>query len=65
MTRPEWFEGDKQQLQMAFANLPYVIEKDFKISESLAVEQYLIEKSNKKDELLGSTIQEKATIRML
>jgi len=43
-----WFANDKQNLGFDFPNIPYLIEGDFKITESSAVERYIIERSNKK-----------------
>ena len=40
---------------MDFPNLPYLIDGDFKLTESLAVERYIINKSGRADELLGGT----------
>ena len=46
--------------EVPFANLPYLIDGDFKITETLAVQQYICAKW--KPELLGSTPAEKAKI---
>jgi len=46
--------GDKSKLNLDFPNLPYLINGDFKLTESIAIARYIIRKSNKKD-LLGKT----------
>lgn len=53
-TGPEkWFgNGDKQALGMDFPNLPYLLNGDFKLSESGAIAKYICKKSKKKD-LIG------------
>lgn len=62
-TKPEeWFGKDKQALGIAFPNLPYLIEGDFKISETEAIIQYIAARSKKSDQLLGSNPQEQASI---
>jgi len=35
--REEWFENDKKNLNLAFPNLPYLIDGDFKLTESAAI----------------------------
>lgn len=52
-TAPEsWFGKDKKDLGLIFPNLPYVIDGDFKLTESKAIHLYIIKKSGKTD-LLG------------
>ena len=46
--REQWFGGDKEELGFDFPNLPYIIEGDFKLTESKAVYRYIIQRSNKK-----------------
>ena len=58
--------GEWQQAKdtvMDFANLPYVIDGDFKISETYAVHNYIAQKYC--PELIGETPQEKARCHML
>lgn len=44
-----------------FPNLPYLIDGDFKITETKAITQYIINRSDKK-ELLGKNIKDQAII---
>ena len=48
---------------MNFANLPYIIDGDFKISETYAVHNYIAQKYC--PELIGNTPQEKAKCHQL
>ena len=44
----EWFgNGDKNNLGLEFPNLPYLICGDFKLTESSAINNYILRKSNK------------------
>jgi glutathione S-transferase len=45
--REQWFDQDKKNLGIPFANLPYLIDGDFKLSESKAINQYIIHRSGK------------------
>ena len=48
-TKPEdWFQNDKINLGLHFPNLPYLIEGDLKLSESHAINSYIINRSDKK-----------------
>ena len=58
---PEW-KAEKDGV-MPFANLPYIIDGDHKLSESYAVAQYICGKY--KPDLLGTTPQEKAKVYQL
>lgn len=61
-TTPEqWLNGDKHALQLDFPNLPYLIEGNFRITETAAICTYIIDRSSR-TELLGKNIQEKAFI---
>ena len=51
-------------LGLEFPNLPYLIAGDFKLSESSAINNYIIRKSNKQ-ELLGKTSEDQARIEMI
>ena len=57
----EW-KNDKDTV-MDFANLPYIIDGDFKVSETYAVHNYIAQKYC--PELIGTTPQEKARIHQL
>ncbi len=61
----QWFGGgDKTKLGLEFPNLPYLINGDFKLTESNAIAKYIIRKSNKKD-LLGKNAEDEARIEMV
>ena len=61
----KWFgNGDKTKIGFAFPNLPYLINGDFKLTESVAIAKYIIAKSEKK-ELLGKTPEDQATVDMI
>ena len=45
--REKWFDDDKKNLGLDFPNLPYLIDGDFKITESNAIHRYIIMKSGK------------------
>ncbi|CAL8076330.1 unnamed protein product [Calicophoron daubneyi] len=57
----EKWQKDKPQLGMDLPNLPYYIDGDFKISQSLAIIRYIAEKHN----MIGSTPEERAKISMI
>jgi len=58
----QWFgAGDKAKLGFDFPNLPYLINGDFKLTESIAIAKYIIRKSEKKD-LLGKNVEDEAKI---
>jgi glutathione S-transferase len=59
--KDKWFEGDKKDLGLEFPNLPYLIDGDFKLTESGAINKYIIRRSGHK-ELLGKTAQDEGTI---
>ena len=59
----EWKEQDKQNLGLDFPNLPYIIDGDFKLTESKAVTQYICAKWA--PALLGTTPSEKARVHQL
>ena len=58
----EWFGTKKQSLGLDFPNLPYLIDGDVKISESIAIPYYLVHKAGK-PELLGKDLKDQAKIR--
>ena len=53
----KWFKDDKLNLGFEFPNLPYLIDGDFKITESAAVAKYIVKRSGKTD-LLGKTVED-------
>jgi glutathione S-transferase len=58
-----WF-GVKNEVGMAFPNLPYFCDTDgFKLSECMAIHMYIADKWN--PELLGRNTEEKAEVDML
>lgn len=61
-TAPEqWFGADKTGLGFTFPNLPYLIDGDFKLTESEAICRYIIRRSGKTD-LLGKDIHDQARV---
>lgn len=44
-TKDKWFEDDKKNLGLEFPNIPYLIDGDFKLTESPAVARYAIKRS--------------------
>nr|ABL09314.1 allergen Ale o 8 [Aleuroglyphus ovatus] len=57
----EWFQGDKNKLGLDFPNLPYYIDGDVKISQSLTILRYIAAKYS----LDGASIVEKNRIILL
>ena len=55
----EWLTT-KSSMDLDFPNLPYLIDGDFKLTETIAIQMYIAQKW--KPELLGSTPQEHAKI---
>ena len=41
----KWFEEDKKSIGFDFPNLPYLIDGDFKLTESAAIAKYIIKRS--------------------
>ena len=56
-----WFEGDKKTLPLNFPNIPYIIDGDFTLTESTAIQRYIINKFGK-PELLGKNPQDNARL---
>jgi len=52
----EWFGKDKTGLGISFPNLPYLIDGDIKISESTAINQYIVGKWGNGD-LIGKSAE--------
>lgn len=59
--RQQWFEQDKKNLGFAFPNIPYLIDGQFKLTESSAIQKYVINRSHHK-ELLGKNVQDSVRI---
>ena len=56
-SRQAWLD-QKGQLGLDFPNLPYFIDEEVKITEHMAIHQYIADKYM--PELLGRTLEEKA-----
>lgn len=59
--RNAWFNQDKANIGFSFPNLPYLIEGSLKITESMAVNRYIINRSENQ-ELLGQDIRDQAIV---
>jgi glutathione S-transferase len=59
-----WFSKENKELGFDYPNLPYFIDGDLKISESIAIVKYICQKYNH-NELLGKTLHDQATLNML
>jgi len=57
----KWFKEDKLHLGLDFPNLPYLVDGEYNITESAAIQRYIIKRWGK-TELLGKTIQDNAVI---
>lgn len=57
----KWFKEDKLTLGFDLPNVPYLIDGDFKLTESTAIAKYIIRKSGKTD-LLGKNVQDQGKI---
>jgi glutathione S-transferase len=56
-----WFEGDKKTIGMTYPNLPYIIDGNLKMSETLPLARFIANRSEKKD-LLGKDIKDQAYV---
>lgn len=56
-----WFKEDKLHLGLDFPNLPYIVDGEYNLTESSAIQRYIIKKWGN-PELLGKTIQDSAQI---
>ncbi len=63
-TNESWFDKDKKELGLVFPNLPYLIDGDFKLTESRAINLYVVKKSGK-TELLGKTLEDQARVESI
>ena len=59
--REKWQAEEKAGLGMDFPNLPYLIDGDFKLSESSAIPRYVLKKAGKTD-ALGKNAQDQARV---
>lgn len=59
--RDQWFNVDKQGLGIPLPNLPYLIDGDFKLTETTAIIRYL-PKRLERPELLGKTVEDQARV---
>lgn len=64
LTREDWYDKDRTGLDLVFPNLPYIIDGDFKLTESRALNLYIIKKSGK-TELLGKTVEDEARVESI
>lgn len=64
LSQEKWFAEDKVNLGFDFPNLPYIIDGDFKLTESIAVAKYIINRSGKTD-LLGKNIHDHGKVENL
>lgn len=62
--RGAWFDQDKKSLGLNFPNIPYLIDGDFNLTESAAIQRYIISKWGKND-LLGKDIKDNAHIESI
>lgn len=53
---------DKEKLHLDFPNLLYLIDGDFRLTESRAIYYYIIERAKRGEELLGKDFRERARI---
>jgi len=60
----EWFGNKKAAIGGDFPNLPYLVDGDYKLSESSAIPGYLINKAGK-TELLGKDFKDQAIVRQI
>ena len=63
-TKEKWYNEDKKNLGLVFPNIPYIIDGDFKLTESIAVAKYIIKKSGR-TELLGKDLQDEGKVENL
>lgn len=57
----KWFKEDKNNISFDFPNLPYLIDGEFRLTESSAIAKYIINRSGK-TELLGRNSQDQGKI---
>ena len=57
----DWFKNDKVNLGLSFPNIPYLIDGEYELTESAAIQRYIINRWGRK-ELLGKSTQDRARI---
>ena len=62
-SREAWFE-EKESMGFDFPNLPYLIDGDYKLTESRAIPRYIAAKAEK-NEFFGSTPEEIGRVEMI
>ena len=62
--RGAWFDNDKKTLGLSFPNIPYLLDGDFSLTESFAIQRYIVRRWGK-DELLGKDIKDNARIESI
>lgn len=63
-TKDQWFEQDKKNLGFDFPNIPYLVDGEFKLTESAAIAKYIVKRSGRTD-LLGKTLQDEGQVENL
>ena len=63
-TGDEFVKTDRKELGLSFPNLPYLVDGDFKVTESKAISQYIIKRSGKV-ELLGKNLRDQTLVECL
>jgi glutathione S-transferase len=62
--KEQWFEQDKKNIGFDFPNLPYIVDGEYKLTESSAIAKYVIRKSGR-TELLGKSLQDEGLVENL
>ena len=62
--KEKWFDEDKKNIGFEFPNLPYLIDGDFKFTESKAIIYYAVAKAGK-TELFGKDLKDQTVVMQL
>ncbi|KRX08889.1 Thioredoxin-like fold [Pseudocohnilembus persalinus] len=62
--REEWFEKDKQQINMNYPNLPYIDDNGYKLSDSAAIMNYIPQRFER-NEMLGKNLNDRGIVQQL